>query len=101
MVGERSHVIRLMHRDRGLSLDVEAFDSFATAEEYGARLAGFLDLPEVVVAGSPDSARGDAAPAPRRSRSIQARRPRFLTRRHSGHPVAIRRVDGREIIARS
>ena len=51
-----SNVVRLMHRDIGLSLDVEAFDSLATAEEYRDRLAGFLDLPPVIVVG--DARRG-------------------------------------------
>ena len=45
MVRERCHVIRLMHRDPGLSLDVEEFESLATAEDYRDRLADFLDLP--------------------------------------------------------
>jgi hypothetical protein len=102
LVGERSHVIRLMHRDAGLSLDVEAFDSLATAEEYRDRLAGFLDLPHVVVAGTPDTAGTPqtGTPSIRRTRTLRARRPRFLTRRRSGNPVTINRVEGREIIAR-
>ena len=53
LVGERSNVIRLMHRDVGLSLDVEEFQNYATAEEYRERLAGFLGLPSVIAAGAP------------------------------------------------
>jgi hypothetical protein len=101
LVGERSHTIRLMHREAGLSLDIERFDSLATAEEYHDRLADFLDLPVVVVAGEPSKkAAENTAPLPRRTRTLRARRPRFLMRRRSGAPVSIRRIEGREIIAR-
>jgi hypothetical protein len=98
-----SNVIRLMHRDVGLSLDVEAFDNFAAAEEYRDRLAGFLDLPPLVIAASPKAGRSDATDAARerRVRPGRTRRPRFLTRRHAGGEIAIRKIDGREIIARS
>ena len=54
LVREHCHVIRLMHRDLGLSLDVEEFESLATAEDYCDRLADFLDLPSVTAAGTPD-----------------------------------------------
>jgi hypothetical protein len=93
-----AHVIRLMHRDPGLSLDVEAFGSYATAEAYRDRLADFLGLPELVVAGTPAGDGGNAS-APRRVRAAQDRRPRFLTRRRTG-AVTVRRVEGSEIIAR-
>ena len=59
VVRGNSNVVRLMHRDIGLSLDVEAFDSLVTAEEYRDRLAGFLDLPPVIVVR--DARRGRAA----------------------------------------
>jgi hypothetical protein len=98
---ERSHVIRLMHRDAGLSLDVEEFESFATADEYRERLADFLDLPSVTTSGSASREEPSAkTPGTRRSRTFKARRPRFLTRRHAGSAVAIERIEGREIIAR-
>jgi hypothetical protein len=102
LVHERRHVIRLMHRDADLSLDVEEFESFETAEEYRDRLAGFLDLPSVIAAGAPalEEALSTATPGARRSRTVKARRPRFLTRRHSGDAVKINKVEGREIIAR-
>lgn len=103
LVREGSHVIRLMHRDAGLSLDLEEFDNFATAEEYRERLADFLDLPSVIASGAPsrDEPLSTAIPGTRRARAVKARRPRFLTRRQSGGPVAIRKLDGREIIARN
>lgn len=101
VVRGNSNVVRLMHRDVGLSLDVEAFDSAATAEEYRDRLANFLDLPHVIVSASPDAERGgNEAPRERRVRSARTRRPRFLTKRHAGGAVTIRKVEGREIIAR-
>ena len=102
LVHEQRHVIRLMHRDADLSLDVEEFESFETAEEYRDRLAGFLDLPSVIAAGTPalEDALPTATPGARRNRTVKARRPRFLTRRHSGDAVKINKVEGREIIAR-
>jgi hypothetical protein len=103
LVRERGHVIRLMHRDAGLSLDIEEFESFATAEEYSDRLAGFLGLPSVIAAGEPshDDIFQAGTQRTRRSRAIRARRPRFLARRHSGEPNSVRVVEGREIIARN
>lgn len=102
VVRERSHVIRLMHRDLGLSLDVEEFESLATAEDYCDRLADFLDLPSVTAAGAPDSdaALHASAPEARRTRVVKVRRPRFLMRRHSGGAISLERISGREIIAR-
>jgi len=101
---ERSHVIRLMHRDAGLSLDVEEFKSLATAEEYRDRLAGFLDLPPVTAAGTPSTDEEGVATGParaRRGRIVRVRRPRFLARRHAGSSGPTRKVEGREIIARN
>ncbi len=103
VVRGNSNVVRLMHRDIGLSLDVEAFDSIVTAEEYRDRLAGFLDLPPVIVSASPDATRGqaDGSIRERRTRPARARRPRFLMRRRGSNAVTIRKIEGREIIARS
>lgn len=95
------HVIRLLHRDTALSIDVETFKAFETAEEYRDRLASFLDLPTMMVAGAPAATTEMDAPRERRNRAQRARRPRFLTRRRTGQPIAIRKVEGREIIARS
>jgi hypothetical protein len=102
LVGQRNHVIRLMHREVGLSLDVEEFESYATAEEYRERLADFLGLPSVIAAGTPSpvEALSTAQPDARRTRAVKSRRPRFLARRHAGHEITIRKVEGREIIAR-
>lgn len=104
LVHEKRHVIRLMHHDVALSLDIEEFESFATAEDYRERLADFLGLPSVIAAGAPaeteEPQRGSART--RRTRSVGMRRPRFLARRTSGHPdITIRKLEGREIIARN
>lgn len=104
LVREKSHVIRLMHRDAGLSLDVEEFESFATAEEYRDRLAGFLGLPPVIAAGTPSHDDDEIVTGParfRRGRAISVRRPRFLARRASGEKATRGKVEGREMIARN
>jgi hypothetical protein len=91
-----------MHRDAGLSIDVEAFDTFETAEEYRDRLAGFLNLPPMTMAGSPSAEPNEAhAPQPRRPRPGAGRRARFLTRRRLGLSRPLGMIDGREIIARN
>jgi hypothetical protein len=102
VVRQRTNVVRLMHRDLGLSLDVEEFENFATAEDYCDRLANFLDLPSVTAAGTPavEASIHASGPEARRTGVAKARRPRFLTRRHAGGPVSVRRITGREIIAR-
>ena len=92
-----------MHRDPGLSLDVEEFESFATAEEYRDRLADFLDLPPSrrrQALAMPTTAR--RASAPRRGAAAASGAPAALP-----HPPALRqrnqpssKIEGREIIAR-
>jgi hypothetical protein len=104
VVRDKGHVIRLMHREAGLSLDVEEFENLAAAEDYRDRLAGFLNLPPVIAAGTPPNKDEGIAKGParkRRSRAISVRRPRFLMRRRSGGSVDLRKVEGREIIARN
>jgi hypothetical protein len=103
LVSENRHVIRLMHRDAGLSIDVEEFETFQTAEEYRDRLAGFLNLPPMTMAGVPDRGETaeDGAPQPRRGRPLRGRRPRFLTRRRPGAGAPLGKIEGREIIARN
>ena len=101
---EKSHVIRLLHRERGLSLDIEEFENLATAEDYCDRLAGFLNLPPVTACGTPAQEDEDIVRGPacgRRSRAISIRRPRFLRRRRAGTAGQIVRIEGREIIARN
>ena len=96
------HVIRLVHRDAALSVDIEEFHTLDTAEEYRDRLADFLDLPPLSLAGGsqPSEAIGRGPRSPRRrSGVLRARRPRFLARRRSG-AVTLEKVEGREIIAR-
>ena len=101
LVRDRNHVIRLMHRDVGLSLDVEQFESFATAEEYGERLADFLGLPSVTAAGMPEQEdQSFSKPSEARRSRFKARRPRFLARRAAGSPLTFEKIEGHEIIAR-
>jgi hypothetical protein len=99
---DADHVIRLLHRDAALSVDVEEFDTFQTAEEYRDRLARFLNLPPLTLAGAPRvSAEAPGVPqSRRRSALLRMRRPRFLMRRRTGRVMAVRRIEGRELIAR-
>ena len=63
----------------------------------------FLDLPPLTLAGAP-RARAEAHARPRKragaTHVLRMRRPRFLTRRQTGDAIAIRKIEGREIIAR-
>jgi hypothetical protein len=97
------NVVRLMHRDPGLSVDLTRIESFEAAEAYRDRLSDFLDLPPLMMAGNGAAAEkvaDSSAARPRRTRPLRSRRPRFLARRHTGEPIQIRKIDGREIIAR-
>ena len=97
---DADHVIRLLHRDAALSVDVEEFDTFETAEEYRDRLAIFLDLPPLTLAGAPLATEPAHKPRSRRRNTVlRMRRPRFLMRRRTGGAMAIRKVEGRELIA--
>lgn len=100
---QTDHVIRLLHRDAALSVDVEEFNTLDTAEEYRDRLADFLELPPLSLAGGPHTPEATEAPGlppRRRNKAFRARRPRFLARRRTG-TLKIEKVDGREIIARN
>jgi hypothetical protein len=98
------NIIRLAHRDPGLSVDLIEIKQFDEAEEYRDRLADALDLPVLMLAGC-GASDGKQKPVPatalRRTKSIRARRPRFLARRQKGEVISIRRIEGREIIARA
>src|SRR5688500_309835 len=65
------HVIHLLHRDPGLSIDLVQLQSMEAADEYCDRIASILDLPPLSLAGR--SASGDTivsgASAPRRVRA--------------------------------
>ena len=104
IAGDDKNVVRLAHRDAGLSVDLVQMDSFDEAEEYRDRLADFLRLPVLTLAGrgaSGEPAERGTAPKTRRTKAIGARRPRFLSRRRTGEVISIRKIDGREIIARA
>ena len=101
------HVIHLMHRDPGLSIDLAEAASLADAEDHCDRLAAFLDLPRLTLAGrsaSGETIMSGIASHQRRNEPVRLgkhRRPRFLTRRRTGSVVSFRKVEGSELIARS
>ena len=100
---EDGHVVQLMHRDPGLSVDLVEAATLEAAEEHCDRLSTFLDLPALTLSGR--SASGDmavsAAAPKRRKMHNRASRPRFLSRRKTGQVIAFRQIAGSEIIARS
>jgi hypothetical protein len=99
---EGGHVIRLLHRDQELSVDVEEFEDFVTAAEYRDRMATFLDLPALMLAGSPSDAPSAAQISHQKRHPVLGRRrARFLARRRSGELISLRRIEGAEIIARN
>ena len=104
LVRNSDHVIRLVHSEAELSVDVEAFDTLETAEEYRDRLASFLDLPPLTLAGQPSDASEDefpTLPTRRRNPVLRGRRPRLLARRGTRGDLEIRKVEGHELIARN
>ena len=103
VAADESHTVRLMHRDPGLCVDLISYSDFAEAEDHCDRLADFLQLPPVMLAGRAARAGervAEAAPAPRRGNPARTRKPRFLARRRMGEVVAIRKIEGHELIAR-
>ena len=102
VVGDDSHSVRLMHREPGLCVDLVTYPAFDDAEEHRDRLADFLNLPPLMLAGRGASAvDAKAEPSPRRAHPARTRRPRFLMRRRPGEVVAIRKADGPGLIARN
>ena len=98
------HVIHLLHRDPGLSIDLVQLQTLDAAEEYCDRIASMLDLPTLTLAGR--SATGDTivaggASTPRRVRATAPRRPRFLTRRRGGEVISFNNARRAEVAALS
>jgi hypothetical protein len=100
--GDR-HAVRLVHRDRGLSVDLVEFADMEAAEDYRDRLAGYLDLPSLTLGGGSvwNEAMTGALAAARSHRMVRSRKPRFLARRQTGNVIPFPSVRGREIIARN
>jgi hypothetical protein len=99
------HVVRLVHEQAGLTLDIAAGESLAEAIEAHDGIAHDLALPVIPAEDEerPPNLDGIAAggPLPRRSGPRLTRRPRFLKRRRVGEsPAAHARIVAREIIAR-
>lgn len=99
---EDTNIIRLLHNQTDLTIDLTEVKAFAEAEEYCDRLADFLDLPALTLAGDRnwDEAMSGTLKRAARRKADQGKRPRFLARRHTGNVVAFARVEGRELIAR-
>ena len=99
---ETTNVIRLMHPRQPTFRSTCEVKDFADAEEYCDRLAEFLDLPALTLAGDKnwdDAMSGTLKRAARRkaNRGKRAALPRPPA---AGNVVAFRAVEGREIIAR-
>ena len=98
-------VVRLLHRDLALSLDLSAARSFDDAETLAGEVADLMGLPTLLMGGTgrfwlsaaEDPLSGEAAE--RRLSLATPRRPRFLARRRPGRPAYAGRIAGREMIA--
>lgn len=107
--GEIEVVVELMHRDPALSLPLAIADDPVEIVTDWQDWGQTLDLPLLIVEQDgtvvapldQQDPVAPQAPQPRRHHSYFAkRRPRFLTRRKTGRPVQLERLNGREIIAR-
>jgi hypothetical protein len=100
---DEGNTVRLMHREAGLSIDLVEFAELEAAEEYCDRLADFLDLPALTMAGIATSVKAEpkVSKLAERRATAKGRRARFLTRRKMGEVIAFPKVEGREIIARN
>ena len=96
-----NYLVRLMHRDPGLTLDLAEFDTLAAAEEYRDGLAASLGLATLTLAGRATGPVVVPAATLNQRRKRRAHRPRFLYRRKTGDVVALPTFAEREIIARS
>jgi hypothetical protein len=102
VVGENKHSVRLMHREPNLCVDLVEYAAFEDAEDHRDRLAEFLKLPPLMLAGRNAFPKlsDECAPAARRARPARSLRPRFLMRRRTGAKVATRKVEGHEFTTR-
>ena len=100
-------VVRLLHSDLALTLDLSAGTAFDDAETLAEEVAALMGLPTLLMGGTgrfwmasaEDPLTGDAAE--RRLSLATPRRPRFLARRRLGRPALAGRIGGRELIART
>ena len=99
------NIIRLVHDQAGLCLDLTTLGHLEEAEEYCDRLAAFLDLPALTLAGDKqwDEAMSGTLKraAAARRKTNRAKRPRFLDRRDTGNVIEFPKIERREIIARN
>ena len=87
-------IVRLIHRDPGLTIDLEQAADGEAAAEQRDRLAALLAIPAI---DQPCAWIGSAKG--RRAVGHDLRRPRFLKRRRRGTAGPAAKVEGREIIA--
>lgn len=88
-------VVRLVHRDPGLTIELTETPDPQSAAEQRDDLAALLDLPVL------GSGLRVSQPEARRVWGRLVKRPRFLRRRSIGGPPGATPIAGREIIARS
>ncbi|SEP65229.1 hypothetical protein SAMN05216548_101187 [Faunimonas pinastri] len=100
------YVVRLVHRDPGLTVDVLATDDADEAVERCERLARALALPALGADGTAETSvrrigRVIATAPEARRPSGMARRPRFLARRRTGDAAArFERIEPTDILDR-
>lgn len=100
-------IVRLLHPDLALTLDLSAAVSVEEAEGIAEDVAALTGLPTLLMGGTgrfwlssaEDPLAGEAAE--RRLSLAAPRRPRFLARRRPGRPTGASRVAGRELAAPS
>ena len=100
VASDAGNVVRLLHRDDGLSLDLAALADLQLAEEYCDRLAAFLQLPAVTMGAARASSHAKLTRlSDRRPRLTKRRRPRFLTRRRTGEVIQFPKPEKHEGMA--
>lgn len=109
VAGNGAMIVRLLHRDSWLTIDLIEDAGLGAALDLRDEIARQFRLPAVLI-DADGRAQSDlnkygailaAAPAPRRYSPVNRVRPRFLTRRTVGGPAVRPTLTSREIIARS
>ena len=94
--GPHGSIVRLVHADPGLTIDLAALADLRSAAEHCAGLAALLGIPALT--RNPVQT---GAPQARRPQGRALMRPRFLKRRRPGTAAGCAKLTCREIIARS
>ncbi len=109
VAGNGGLIVRLLHRDPWLTVDLVTDARLAAALNLRDDIARQFRLPALLIDADGRTCGNlkkygailAAAPAPRRSSPVNRLRPRFLKRRAIGRPAVRPRLAGREIIART